>query len=113
MQESLRIKAVSDIMHKEVTFTKEQLLDILDGKVIVKRDIDGIMHRFMIDKSTRATKYFKVYYDLLSKRNNTVITNLTQIVQAISVEEAVEEIKKKYNGQTLSIAVNKISERRM
>lgn len=100
-------------MHKEVTFTKEQLLDILDGKVIVKRDIDGIMHRFMIDKSTRATKYFKVYYDLLSKRNNTVTTNLTQIVQAISVEEAVEEIKKKYDGQTLSIAVNKISERRM
>lgn len=100
-------------MHKEVTFTKEQLLDILDGKVIVKRDIDGIMHRFMIDKSTRTTKYFKVYYDLLSKRNNTVITNLTQIVQAISVEEAVEEIKKKYDGQILSIAVNKISERRM
>ncbi|PKE26137.1 hypothetical protein CW686_06415 [Macrococcoides caseolyticum] len=100
-------------MHKEVTFTKEQLLDILDGKVIVKRDIDGIMHRFMIDKSTRATKCFKVYYDLLSKRNSTVITNLSQIVQAISVEEAVEEIKKKYDGQTLSIAVNKISERRM
>ncbi|WP_232754433.1 hypothetical protein [Macrococcoides caseolyticum] len=104
---------MSDIMHKEVTFTKEQLLDILDGKVIVKRDIDGIMHRFMIDKSTRATKCFKVYYDLLSKRNSTVITNLSQIVQAISVEEAVEEIKKKYDGQTLSIAVNKISERRM
>lgn len=100
-------------MHKEVTFTKEQLLDNLDGKVIVKRDIDGIMHRFMIDKSTRATKYFKVYYDLLSKRNSTVITNLSQIVQAISVEEAVEEIKKKYDDQTLSIAVNKISERRM
>lgn len=71
------------------------------------------MHRFMIDKSTRATKCFKVYYDLLSKRNSTVITNLSQIVQAISVEEAVEEIKKKYDGQTLSIAVNKISERRM
>ncbi|MEK4758270.1 hypothetical protein NSS69_10060 [Macrococcus sp. FSL W8-0367] len=104
---------MSDIMHKEVSFTKEQLLDILDGKVIVKRDIDGIMHRFMIDKSTRATKCFKVYYDLLSKRNSTVITNLSQIVQAISVEEAVEEIKKKYDGQTLSIAVNKISERRM
>ncbi|BAH18246.1 hypothetical protein MCCL_1539 [Macrococcoides caseolyticum JCSC5402] len=113
MQESLKIKGVSDIMHKEVTFTKEQLLDILDGKVIVKRDIDGIMHRFMIDKSTRATKYFKVYYDLLSKKNSTVITNLSQIVQAISVEEAVEEIKKKYDDQTLNIAVNKISERRM
>lgn len=100
-------------MHKEVTFTKEQLLDILDGKVIVKRDIDGIMHRFMIDKSTRATKYFKVYYELLSKRNDTVITNLSQIVKAESVEKAVEEVKKKYEGQTLRIAVNKIIERRM
>ena len=100
-------------MHKEVTLTKEQLLDILDGKVIVKRDIDGIMHRFMIDKSTRATKYFKVYYELLSKKNDTVITNLSQIVKAESVEKAVEEVKKKYEGQTLSIGVNKISERRM
>lgn len=100
-------------MHKEVTFTKEQLLDILDGHVIVKKDIDGIMYRFMIDKSTRSTKYFKVYYDLLSKRNSTVITNLSQIVQAISVEEAVEEIKKKYDDQKLNIAVNKISQRRM
>ncbi len=100
-------------MHKEVTFTKEQLLDILDGHVIVKKDVDGIMYRFMIDKSTRSTKYFKVYYDLLSKRNSTVITNLSKIVQAISVEEAVEEIKKKYDDQKLNIAVNKISERRM
>ncbi|UTH10937.1 hypothetical protein [Macrococcoides canis] len=100
-------------MHKEVTFTKEQLLDMLDGKVIRKRDVDGIMHSFMIEKSTRSTKYFKVYYDLLSKRNNTVITNLSQIVKAESVDKAVEEVKKKYEGQTLSIAVNKISERRM
>lgn len=79
-------------MHKEVPFTKEQLLDILDGKVIKKSDVDGVTHRFMIDKSTRATKYFKVYYDLLSKRNSTVITNLSQIVKAESVEEAVEEV---------------------
>ncbi|TDM35221.1 hypothetical protein [Macrococcoides canis] len=100
-------------MHKEVTFTKKQLLDILDGKAIEKRDVDGVMNRFMIDESSRSTKYFKVYYDLLSKRKNTVITNLSQIVKAESVEEAVEEVKKKYEGQTLSIAVNKISERRM
>lgn len=100
-------------MHKEVKLTKEQLLDILDGKVIEVRDVDGILHSFMSDKSTRSTKYFKVYYDLLSKRNNTVITNLSQIVKAESVEKAVEEVKKKYEGQTLSIAVNKISERRM
>ena len=100
-------------MHKEVTFTKEQLLDILDSHVIEKRDVDGVMHRFMIDKSTRSKKYFKVYYDLLSKKNNTVITNLSQIVKAESVEKAVEEIKKKYEGQTLSIGVNKTSERMM
>lgn len=100
-------------MHKEVKLTKEQLLDMLDGKVIEKRDVDGVTHRFMIDKSSRATKYFKVYYDLLSKRNNTVITKLSQIVKAESVKKAVEEVKKKYEGQTLSIAVNKISERRM
>lgn len=100
-------------MHKEVTFTKEQLLNILDGHVIEKKDVDGMLHRFMIDKSSRSTKYFKVYYDLMSKRNNTVITNLSQIVKADSVEEAVEEVKKKYEGQTLSIAINKISERRM
>ncbi|UBH10630.1 hypothetical protein [Macrococcus armenti] len=100
-------------MHKEVKLTKEQLLDMLDGKVIEKRDVDGVTYRFMIDKSSRTTKYFKVYYDLLSKRNNTVITKLSQIVKAESVEEAVEEVKKKYEGQTLSIAVNKIIERRM
>lgn len=104
---------MSDIMHKEVIFTKKQLLDIIDGHVIEERDIDGVVHRFMIDKSSRSTKYFKVYYDLLSKRNNTVITNLSQIVKAESVEKAVEEVRKKYEGQTLSIAVNKISERRM
>ncbi|WP_157827305.1 hypothetical protein [Macrococcoides caseolyticum] len=47
-------------MHKEIRFTKQELLDILAGKIIEARDVDGVLHRFMLAeeiKNTKKTKY--------------------------------------------------------
>ncbi|MDJ1108573.1 hypothetical protein QNJ28_00540 [Macrococcus caseolyticus] len=101
-------------MHKEIRFTKQELLDILDGKVIEARDVDGVLHRFMISESKEESRYFKIYYDLYSKNTNTKIISVSQIVKANSVEEAVNEIKQKrlYRTLKIGIAVNKIEERK-
>lgn len=102
-------------MHRDVELTKSELIDILDGRVIEKVDVDGILNRIIISNSNEEKRCFKVYFDLHDKRTNKKITSSSQIVRAKTVEDAVNEIKQKHLYETLSItiAVNKIEERRL
>lgn len=94
-------------MHKQITFSKSDLERLLAGEVIDSVCVDGILHRFMLQRDELPYRHYKVYYELYDYKNR-YITSLSQIVKARTSKEAVKQIQDKHKFDVTKIAINKL-----